>query len=188
MTTTGALLSEHPTNPIDDLRRTSNVSKEWTKTFNTITKVNVCTIDTLVGETTRTTAAFDGPLLPEYEDDTLRFNMPAFPLNYREYVLDTELDGANWFHTEVSNPVLAAWARYPGITQRAHQASPAAEHDTAKIVDVTYSVNRGLEKTEPNERIHVAIGEFKRGLIDIGRWRTGKISGSSLSLTQELRG
>ena len=48
-------------------------------------------------------AVFDGLFYPEFEDDRLRRQEPAFPPSFRNYKFSVEEDNALWFHTEVSN-------------------------------------------------------------------------------------
>ena len=77
--------------------------------------------------------------------------------------MDSEEDGIQWFHSEVSNIVLSAFARYPDILQASHEKALIENH-TDQTVDTSYSVSH--RKT----RMHVAIGEIKRGLIRRDDW------------------
>jgi hypothetical protein len=65
---------------------------------------------------------FEDGFLTLYEDDDLRIQEMAYPPKYRQWRLAYEEDGINWFHSGVSNIVLAAWARYPAILQASHES------------------------------------------------------------------
>ncbi|POR33134.1 Uncharacterized protein TPAR_06662 [Tolypocladium paradoxum] len=58
----------------------------------------------------------EGPLLlPSFDNDQNRLNEPSGFPNERSWRLETEADMENWWHTEVSSPILSAWNRYPRI-------------------------------------------------------------------------
>jgi hypothetical protein len=96
--------------------------------------------------------------------------------------MDMESDATTWFHAEVSNIVLAAWAEYPKVTQASHE-KPLTDESVAETVDVAYSIKK------KGVRRHILIGEFKRGIIDPGPWTSGSVpKSSSESLARELRG
>jgi hypothetical protein len=110
-------------------------------------------------------AAFDNDaFFNKYDDDIARLGEPAYPPNYRTWRLQSEEDGINWFHSEISNIVLAAWARYPNLLQVSHEKMLSETKSDPKVVDVAYSVEHECK------RVHVAIGEFKRGLIAPDVW------------------
>lgn len=174
-TTVRQLLLEHSTNPTKDTKYVTGSNKDWTKDFPPITRLQVRTIRTSSG-----TQADFSAFLDEYEDEDLRFNETAYRPNYRQWRLSSEEDGVNWFHTEISNIVLAAWGRYPAITQASHEKTFIINDD--KTVDVAYSVAHNGHKC------HVAIGEFKRNLISINRWASGNLTDKiQVALSRELR-
>ncbi len=185
-TTVQALLGQHPTNPVHATELHTGSNKPWTKAFPPITNMKVHTqvIDQLRDEQGRlryiVKADFDGPFLPEYDDDQIRFDQPAYPTNYRKWRLASEKDGHLWFHTEVSNIVLAAFAHHPNIMDAAEEK--ALTEETSNVtVDLGYSV-----KFNDHSR-HLAIGEFKRGLLDFRIWQSGKLTGKQVAFSQELR-
>jgi len=55
----------------------------------------------------------------------------------------------HWWHTEISNVVLAAWTRHPTMVQTCH-TKPLTEVTTAENVDCTYSIRID------NQRVPVA--------------------------------
>lgn len=174
-TTVGALLGQHSTNPVKKTEFTTSSRKDWTKSIFPINSLQVHTSQTPTG-----TIADFSAFLDEFEDDDLRFNEPAYPPNFRNWRFSSEEDGVNWFHTEVSNIVLAAWGRYPQILQASHEKSFIINDD--KTVDIAYSL------AHKNQKYHVAIGEFKRGLIDFDQWSSGNLFKTQAALSQELRG
>ena len=119
----------------------------------------------------------------EYHDDALRLNEPVHPPNYRRWRLQSEEDGLVWFHTEISNVVLAAWARYPELLQVSHEKPLSETVSESQVVDIAYSI-----RPEGGKRVQIAIGEFKRGLIDPASWQGGKLRKSQIAFSQELRG
>jgi len=97
--------------------------------------------------------------------------------------LDCEADCELWFHTEVSNVVLAGWDRYRQVTQASQTKLPRTEN-IPEEVDATYSIKYG------NERTVIAIGEMKRNLIQAAAWQAGnvlQVAGQKM-LSRELRG
>lgn len=178
-TTVGDLLQEQPTNYAYKPGYISATDKSWAKKYEPITAVIIHSRREADGSVW---ANFDGPFLPEFADDELRKSQPANRPNTRQWRLDTEADGESWFHNEVSNVVLAAWAEYPSILQTSH-AKPLSEEAIPEVVDTTYSIKR-----KPL-RLPMLIGEMKRNLIREDEWGRGKIeSKSQVKLSQELRG
>lgn len=172
------LIGQHPSNPCQETHLASGSSKAWTKSYPPIT--NLIVHSKMQGD--QATQADFRAFHPEYEDDSLRLQERGNAPNERSYRLNTEEDRVTWFHTEVSNIVLAAFSRYPRVLQTSHD-KPISESRDDHTVDVAYSVYSG--KT----RKHVAIGEFKRGLIVPGEWRRGKLDTTpQKSLSKELRG
>lgn len=152
---------------------TSSTKKKWADGYEPITRV---TSRSQSGQ-----AAFESAFLELDSDDDFRFREPAYPPNYRNWPLETEEDVAAWFNAEISNIVLPAWGRTPDLLQQS-RAKPLAEKTINITADVVYYFKR-LGAT----RVPVAIGEFKRNLIDPS-WETGRPSDSQMSLSRELRG
>ncbi|KPM34020.1 hypothetical protein AK830_g12549 [Neonectria ditissima] len=172
------LIEQHSTNPCHDTYLMSGSSKTWTKAYSPIT--NLITHSRVQGD--QAVQADFRPFHPEYEDDSLRLQERGNAPNERSYRLNSEEDGVSWFHTEVSNIVLAAFTKYPRLLQTSHD-KPISESRDDHTVDVAYSVYTG------RTRKHVAIGEFKRGLIAAKEWQQGILDTvPQKSLSQELRG
>jgi len=182
-TTVGDLLAQHPVNPIHDTRFHTGSNKPWTKIYPPITKIIVRTRVQTVNGQQAVVANFDPAFLGEYHDDALRLNEPVYPPNYRHWRLQSEEDGVLWFHTEISNVVLAAWSRYPDLLQVSHEKPLSETVSESQVVDIAYSIRR-----EGGMRVQIAIGEFKRGLIESDSWQRGKLSKPQLAFSQELRG
>jgi hypothetical protein len=158
---------------------TTGSDKEWARRYKPISNLVPHTriIDGI------TYAEFDQGFLPLYDDDLVRMNEPAVAPNTRRWRFEMEADCENWFNSEISNVVLAAWFNYPSVLQTSHN-KPLTEENISENVDVTYSTRIG------NQRVPLAIGEMERGLIDPRVWQAGDISskGSQKRLSQELRG
>ncbi|KPM39125.1 hypothetical protein AK830_g7453 [Neonectria ditissima] len=172
------LLNQHSTNPVKVTGFQSTTNKPWTKSYPAITKLNV---HTTVQGPGHVVASYDSAFLEPYDDDNERLQTGAYPPNYREWRLSSEEDGIQWFHTEVSNIVLAAFGEYPTMLQASHE-KPLSDTKFDQTVDVAYPVKHN------GKRKHVTIGEFKRGLILPDQWQDGKLSAGQKSLSQELRG
>jgi hypothetical protein len=109
---------------------------------------------------------------------------PAREPNFRRWRLEYEADCESWFHNEVSNVVLAAWASYPGVLQTSHAGPLSLTEQIAESVDATYSTKIN------GERVPLVVGEFKRNLIDMEAWQTGDLSsveGQKKTLTRAPR-
>ncbi|KAL2174067.1 uncharacterized protein P884DRAFT_159421, partial [Thermothelomyces heterothallicus CBS 202.75] len=106
---------------------------------------------------------------------------PARPPNERYWRLETESDVEHWWHTEISDIVMAAWARYPAIVQTCH-TKPLSEITISENVDSTYGVYIG------NQRYPVVIGEMKRNLINEEDWQANSLRDTQQKLARELRG
>lgn len=174
--TVATLIGQHSTNPFKETKNQSGSAKEWTRSYALITNLNV---HTLVQGPQAVQANFDA-FLDEYEDDSARLLEPAYPPNDRQWRLNSEEDGIQWFHTEVSNIVLAGFARYPALIQASHE-KPFSETRYDQTVDVAYSVSHG------RQRKHVVLGEFKRGLLVPDQWQSGKLRSTQQNLSRELR-
>ncbi|POR33875.1 Uncharacterized protein TPAR_05929 [Tolypocladium paradoxum] len=178
-TTVGYLLSQHPTNPVDDPRYETDTKKGWAKRFEPISRVKVHTSvqDGIV------LADFDSALGREQADDTVRQQLGAYPPNYRHWRLETESDAKNWFHHEISSVVLAAWAQHPNVIQQS-EAKAFSDSTIAEVADDAYTIKPASQMRTP-----LVIGEFKRGLIQPPQWQRGDIDTSrQLTLSRELRG
>ena len=127
------LLRQRLTNPVQETCLTTATDKQWTKQYPSQIRLDVhTTVDSRDGTST---ALFDGPLLEQYGDDTLRMLELANQPTYRAWKLASEEDVMNWFHTELS--VLGAFARYPPVLQSAHERPLGKEH-VAETVNVAY--------------------------------------------------
>ncbi|POR32477.1 hypothetical protein TPAR_07323 [Tolypocladium paradoxum] len=159
------LIGQHPSNPCQDTHLISGSSKSWTKPFPYIANLIVHSRM----QSDQATQADFRAFHPEYDDDSLRLQEHGNAPNERSYRMNSEEDGVTWFHTEVSNVVLAAFKRYPHIVQASHDR-PMSESRDDHTVDVAYSVYTG------GARKHMAIGEFKRGPISAKQWQQGKLT------------
>ena len=114
-------------------------------------------------------------------DDQRRMGEPAQTPNDRFWRLETEADIEHWWHTEISDVVLAAWARYPRITQTCH-TKPLSDINIPDNVDCTYAMH------VDNIRVPLAIGEMKRNPIVPSRWQANSLTEPQQKLARELRG
>ncbi|KAK3933729.1 hypothetical protein QBC46DRAFT_401384 [Diplogelasinospora grovesii] len=170
---------QHPTNSVHNTRYTTGSDKEWARRYKPVTKL----IPRTYVADGITYADFEEAFLPLYDDDVLRMNEPAVAPNSRGWRLEVEADCENWFNSEISNVVLAAWTRCPSVLQTSHN-KPLTDENISENIDSTYSTKIG------NRRVPLAIGEMKRNLITPQDWQTGDISskGAQKKLSQELRG
>lgn len=194
------LLGQHSSNPCRDTYLCSGSYKPWARSFPPITQLIVHTrvqgggggVGDQAGGNAITQANFETAFLPEYDDDSLRLQEQGNAPNERSYRLNSEEDGVTWFHTEISNVVLAAFKRYPHILQTSHEKPISESSRDDHTVDVAYSVYTGSDSSSSSSsmpRKHLVIGEFKRGLIAPGQWREGRLrSETQKNLSQELRG
>ncbi|KAK0655405.1 hypothetical protein B0T16DRAFT_451094 [Cercophora newfieldiana] len=157
--TVDRLLQEHPTNPVHNPKYVTQSDKAWAQRYPAIRN------------------------LIDSDDTILRASVEARRPNDRPWRLECEADCELWFHTEISNVVLAAWNQYPRVTQSSH-IKPPRENNISEEVDSMYCVKDGQTKTV------LAIGEMKRNLIKPRYWQAGNISSSSNQekLSKELRG
>lgn len=174
------LIHMHSVNPVIETRMQTDSNKSWAKDFRPISRLLVHTV--LEG-TNAAIANFDGIFTPELADDARRSNERASPPSNRSYRLYSEADGVSWFDTEISNVVLAAFRGAPNVMLQ-HQHPPkrsVAGSSGIKLVDTAYTLKHG--STSHN----LAIGEFKRNLINPREWQGGQLSRQK-GLSQELRG
>lgn len=139
------------------------------------------TVHTTIDNEGTVHATFDPAFLALDNDEEKRSSEPARAPNERYWRLETESDVEHWWHTEISDIVMAAWARYPAIVQTCH-TKPLGEFTISENVDSTYGVYIG------NQRHPVAIGEIKRNLINEEDWQTNSLRDAQQKLARELRG
>ncbi|KAK3364646.1 hypothetical protein B0T25DRAFT_493571 [Lasiosphaeria hispida] len=124
-------------------------------------------IQTQVQNNSCVTANFN-PFLPLQDDDELRLSELAYPPNCRSWRLASEADASNWFHHEVSNIVIAAWAKYPNLLETA-EAPALSETKVYQIVDILCSMSHANNTL----RLPAAAGEWKRNMINAREWQMG---------------
>ena len=171
---------QHPSNPVHNTEYVTGSDKPWARPFKPMKNI---TVHSFVDNQGMSQANFDDAFFALCDDDRVRMNEPASPSNVREWRFEMEADCENWFHTEVSNVVLAAWARYPSVLQSSH-IKPLTDETIPENVDITYSVKLG------QRRFPLAIGEIKRNLISADVWSRGGTLTSvrQQKLSRELRG
>ncbi|AEO59667.1 hypothetical protein MYCTH_2308128 [Thermothelomyces thermophilus ATCC 42464] len=179
MPSAGELILQNSTNEIDNPKYITRSDKEWAHEYAGIENILLHTTPGYGGNTVH--ATFDSAFLPLDDDEERRMTEPANPPNERSWRLETEADVEHWWHTEVSDVVLAAWARYPGIVQTCH-TKPLSDVNIPENVDATYAIYIG------NQRKPVVIGEMKRNLINRREWEAGNVTSSQQKLARELRG
>ncbi|ODA83598.1 hypothetical protein RJ55_02113 [Drechmeria coniospora] len=179
MRTVGELLMQSPTSPVKETQLQTGTNKKWAEQYHFIKNIithtrveNGCAV-----------ADFQAAFLPPYADDALRMSAPAVSPNERQWRLQTEADCELWFHSEISNVVLAAWSQYPALTQTSH-SKPMGDKAVAEEIDATYAFR------SRHHKVALAIGEMKRNLINPGPWQRGNISMDMTQkrLSKELRG
>lgn len=178
MATAGELIIQSSENPVNNANITSYTDKPWAQAYPSIDRLNHHTFADGVGIIH---ANFEPAFLPLEHDDQRRMNDVARAPNDRAWRLETEADIEHWWHTEVSDVVMAAWARYPCIVQTSHTA-PLSTQNSSEFIDCTYGMYID------NMRIPVLVGEMKRNLIAEGQWRSNRLQGSQKKLARELRG
>jgi len=178
MTSAYDLIGQHPSNTLYNPRLVSYTDKTWARPYPPMQNLTVYT--TIDNEGT-VHASFDPAFLALDNDEEKRASEPARSPNERYWRLETESDVEHWWHTEVSDIVMAAWARYPTIVQTCH-TKPLSDITISENVDSTYGVYIG------NQRYPVAIGEMKRNLINGKDWQTNSLRDAQQKLARELRG
>lgn len=183
--TAGLHIFEHPSNVVYNTDYHTTTNKEWTQEYPAITKM---TTYTKVDNYGITYADFDKAFLPLADDEYLRLGEPASAPNTRKWRFETEGDVEHWFASEISNVVLAAWARFPSILQSSHVKPPSEHKAISENIDFMYSVKIG------GKRFQLAVGEAKRNTIgqDLIHWQRAadfsKFPSGQVRLSQELRG
>ncbi|KAL8307896.1 hypothetical protein RB593_006313 [Gaeumannomyces tritici] len=169
------ILQEAPTNPAHVTGYTSGTGRDWATRYPPITgtRLSVHTRNVLGTDGKEATVAGWEAMVPRFGDDQLRLNTLAQRPNRRPYRLGTGSDMALWFHTEVSNVVLAAWNGTPAVLQTS-EAKAWTEQPCMEIADVTYSPVGG-------DRPPLVIGEFKRNLLRRDQWQEGRNPSKPLS-------
>ncbi|KAK5998643.1 hypothetical protein PT974_01024 [Cladobotryum mycophilum] len=179
MPTAREVIEQHPTNEIETPNITSYTNKTWAQGFKSIT--NFCKGTRVDPNTGIFHSNFDHAPHPLDNDDEKRLKEPAAFPNLRSWRLETEADIEHWWHTEISDPVLSAWAKYPRLQQTCH-TQPLSNISIAENIDATYAMYMG------NLRVPVVIGEIKRNLIDQDVWQSGALTEAQTKLARELRG
>jgi len=157
----------------------SYTGKPWAREYAPLQKMSV---HTSFDHTGLCHATFDTAFIPLYDnEEEKRGNEPAYPPNTRFWRLESESDIEHWWHAEVSDIVLSAWAQYPRMVETCH-AKPLRLVNVPENVDSTYSVYIG------NQRSPIAIGEIKRNLINDREWQAGILGAAQQKLASELRG
>ena len=178
MTSVGVLISQQLINAINNPEMVSYTDKTWAREYHSIQNLKIHTVE---GQDRVVYANFDGPLISLLADEPKRMGEIAQMPNTRFWRLETEADIEHWWHTEVSDVVLAAWANYPLIVQTCH-TKPLTGTNIPENIDCTYSMYVG------NCRVPVALGEMKRNLINRREWQTGSLGDAQRKLARELRG
>lgn len=177
-TTVRSLILQQPENPVDNPEMISYTDKTWARDY---PPINNFLIHTTMDEQGLVQANFDSAFLPLDADDETRLSETAYPPNARRWRLETEADMEHWWHTEVSDVVLAAWSRFPSIVQTSH-TKPLSDVNIPENVDSTYAMYIA------NMRAAVVIGETKRNLINAQEWQRGHLTRPQMKLASELRG
>lgn len=175
------LLTQHPTNSIAYIpNKGAQTNKSWALNYHPISNL---IIHTTVSPGGVVEATYEPAFLPLKDDDSLRLSESALPPNKREWHIFNAADRELWFHTEISNIVLAAWSRYPAVVQTSHP-KPQGFNSPADEVPIAYSMQRG------SIRAILAVGEIKRNVIDREVWKSGHLDaeGTQERLSRELRG
>lgn len=114
----------HHDDPVTNENNITTSNKEWARRFHPLRNLIV---HTQVGPDGLVYANWDRAFLASCGDDTLRMGEPATHPNPCLWHFETEADCELWFHTEVSNVVLAAWTQYGRVTQTSHTC-PTSSH------------------------------------------------------------
>ncbi|KAK3336914.1 hypothetical protein B0T19DRAFT_447695 [Cercophora scortea] len=179
MSSAGELILQHSQNIVENPKYISYTDKPWAQAYEPIRNLSVHSV---IDQEGTFHATFDPAFLPLWEhEEEKRITESAHPPNTRFWRLETESDIEHWWHTEISDIVLSAWAQCPAIIQTCH-TTPLRDVKIPEIVDSTYAVYIG------NQRFPVAIGEMKRNLIGWDHWQNGRLSAAQQKLARELRG
>jgi hypothetical protein len=178
MPTAEELILQHAVNSVYNTDLTSSTDKNWARAYAPLQNLH---IHTTVNADDTVSATFDPYFLPPLADEQRRINEPAQHPNVRFWRFETESDIEHFWNTEISDVVLAAWARYPALVQTSH-TKPLSEVNISENVDSTYGLYIG------NVRVPVAVGEIKRIFISPMEWQTGNLRPGQVKLARELRG
>jgi hypothetical protein len=178
MSSAGELILQHSQNFVDNPKYISYTDKPWARPYPPIQNLS---LHSSIDYDGISRATFDPAFLPLGDDEKKRTSETAYPPNQRYWRLETESDIENWWNTEISSIVLAAWARYPMVVQTSH-TNPLGELSISENVDSTYGVYVG------GQRVPIAIGEMKRNLINPAQWQSGRLLLPQQKLGRELRG
>lgn len=179
--TAAVMLDQHPPNDIVHTESNSGQNnRSWIPNYHPISNLIVHTTISLDGVVN---ATYEAGFLPEGNDDRLRLNAIALPPNKREWHLLSVADRELWFHTEISNIVLAVWSQYPTVLQTSH-SRPHEVSTPADEVATAYSIQRG------SSRAFLVVGEIRKNVINRDVWQSGNLTTKATQnrLSQELRG
>ena len=173
-------INQDPDNFVDETGYTSQSNKAWAQRYRPIS--NRIARTRIREEDGYTDTDFDSAFLPMYADDHLRLSEHCVAPNHRQWRFEVEADCESWFHAEVSNVVLSAWANYPAVLQSSHNKPPREDRITENV-DILYSFKK------EGVKYPLAIGEVKRNLINPSNWQSSDpLRGSQDKLSRELRG
>lgn len=172
MSSVQSLIYDHPSNFIANPNITSYTGKTWVKSYAPIRRYR---LHTAIDETGMTHADFDSAFLPLMNDEEKRMSEAGHPPNSRHWRFE------HWWHTEVSDVVLAAWHRYPTTVPTDH-TNPPGDVNVPQSVESTYAMYI------QGGRAPVIIGEMKRNLIQANEWIRGDPGEPQRVLSRELRG
>lgn len=199
----GPLLKQFPSDSVQSyVTASSTTTKEWAENYHGLSR-NSLLVHSIGGLPAGPSVHVDltaGFLSLRKPDEELREQEPAYPPSKRHYEFYTKADIETWWHTEVSNVVLAAFHQYPKVVQ-VSQHTPRDE-DVAETVDVGYLVEveertQDLISGFPKVFTHkypLAIGQIKRNVIQLEKWLSGDLGDvedereSQQNLAKELRG
>jgi hypothetical protein len=112
MSSAGELILQHSQNFVDNPKDISYTDKPWARPHPLIQNLSLYSSIDYDGISR---ATFDPAFLPLGDDEDNPTSETAYPPNQRYWRLETESDIENWWNTEISSIVLAAWARYPMV-------------------------------------------------------------------------
>jgi hypothetical protein len=147
--TVSEVLREHPRNIGTNAHSYSESSKQWARTYSAMKYLSAHPID-------GASDPFEGHFQPLDRDHSTRMAQPRNrPNNGRDYLLDKEMDGREWFNAEIINPVLSAFTTFPSVRQ-------SSETGIEKVVDTVQSISQ-LSRPLRRGRRHTSV------------WQTGRL-------------